>query len=115
MRDKVIYIAGKYSDNDPLNVEENIDLAREYALALWEMGYTAICPHLNTANFEDDSNCKYDDFLDGDLELIKRSDALFMLPNWTESFGACREREHAISLDKKIFYDLNDLENWNLK
>ena len=57
-----------------------------------------ICPHKNTALF--DGTCSEETWLEGDLEMLRRCDALVRLPNWRASSGARREvkeaREHSI-------------------
>jgi len=135
-RNKVIYVAGPYT---PWNVGEylsssidnNIEIARQFAIRLWQKGFTVICPHLNTAHFEQDCPCKYDDYLQGDLELLSRCDAIFMLPNWEYSTGAKMEYEFVKNskLDItgflmpgsgliefkhpiKILRNLDDVKNW---
>jgi len=130
LRNKVIYVAGAYSpiktkttttDNGHFtrsgtNIDHNINVAKIFAIELWEMGFTVICPHLNTAHFEQDCTCKYDDYLQGDLELLSRCDAIFMLPNWKYSEGAGVEKGFAIEHNLiKILHNLDDAKNWKEK
>lgn len=105
MRNKVVYISGKYSGD----IVTNIDKARKLAIEVWEAGFTALTPHLNTIHFENDCQCTYEDFIDGDLELIKRCDCLLMLPEWDYSKGALMEHAEAKKLNKPIFYSLENL------
>lgn len=111
-RQVLIYVAGKYTANTDEEIIDNVLLARDYSIKIWDLGYTAICPHLNTAHFEIDSRCDWKEFLEGDLEIISRCDAVFLLPNWLDSKGAQQEREHAIIMGKRIFYNINELEKW---
>lgn len=104
---KVVYVAGKYSSDSPDEVFENIYLARYYAKQLWLKGYAVICPHLNS--FFMDGTVLYLDFLKGDLEIIRRCDMVFLLPNWRESRGAVMEHEYARSLGIEIVDDLEVL------
>jgi hypothetical protein len=87
----LIYLAGKYSGD----IAENIQRAREVAIELWQKGYAVICPHLNTANFEEDCKCAYDDYIKGDLQIVSRVDAVVLLPGWQDSNGAKLEAVHA--------------------
>ena len=112
LRSKLIYTAGAYTGPTAQVVRENINTAKSYAMSVWELGFTAICPHLNTERFEVDCGCNYEDYMRGDFEIINRVDALFMIPNWTHSKGAIRERLHAMNQDKPIFYNLEDLAEW---
>lgn len=85
----LIYIAGPYRGN----VKANIEAARRAAIAVWESGHTAICPHLNTANFEDDCRCSDDRYLQGDLDMLLRCDYAVFIPGWEGSAGARAEHE----------------------
>ncbi len=88
----IVYTAGRYTGD----IDANIALARKVAMELWQCGFTVICPHLNTAHFEQD--CKtldWQDYMNGDLEMIERVDALVMLPGWEDSKGAVMEKAHA--------------------
>jgi hypothetical protein len=93
----IVYVAGPYSAPTPQGVDANIQQARQAAIALWREGHVAICPHLNTAHFEDE--CPGLDFVKGDLEILSRCDALVMLPGWEQSKGARRELEFATERD----------------
>ena len=120
MRNLIIYISGKYSDNNCDGIEANIQKARLVGAKVWELGFTALCPHLNTYHFEQICKCGYDDYINGDLALLNNCHAIFMLDSWGESKGAKIEHEYAKELKIKIFYSFEELENykkelqWNL-
>ena len=104
MRNKIIYVAGAYSPfvdeyHFRRGIDDNIEDAEKMSIRLWEMGFTVICPHLNTAHFEQDCTCKYQDYIEGDLEILSRCDAIFMLPNWEYSKGATAELQFAKVMD----------------
>lgn len=67
----------------------------------------ALCPHTNMRFFQ---NAAPDEvWLDGDLELLKRCDAVLMTDNWKQSSGARAEHDFALSLGLRIFYSLTEL------
>lgn len=103
----LIYTAGKYSGD----VDENIANARKVAIALWEMGHTVICPHLNTSHMEQDCSLEWEDYMQGDFNIISRVDAVVMLEGWENSKGAGLEHKYANDLEIPIFYapDLPEL------
>jgi hypothetical protein len=105
-RNKVIYVAGKYTGD----IESNIKLAREYSIKIWEIGFTAFTPHLNSSHFDDDCNCTWKDYMIAYLEILSRCDAIFMLPGWEDSKGALMEYNFAKENNIEIFYKLEDLE-----
>ncbi len=96
----LVFLSGKYSGD----IDENIQTARNAAIKLWEKGYAVFCPHLNTAHFEIDCMCEYNDYLNGDLEILKRCDEIHMLPGWEKSTGAKIEHDFALKNDIVIKY-----------
>ena len=102
----VIYISGSYRGKDENEVFNNIIHARNAAFELWHLGWACICPHTNTIFMGSMMGDKM--FLEGDLEIVSRCDAIFMLNNWIKSTGAQAELKLAISLNKEVYYE--DLE-----
>lgn len=108
---KTIYVSGRYSSDDHSAKVANIRLAFEFAVRLWRMGWGVFCPHLNTA-FMENRKIDYESFMKFDLLMVEKCDAIFMLPNWTESPGAQRERRHALTYGKVVFYNLQDAKRY---
>lgn len=107
---RVVYIAGPFRSMHAWGVEQNVRRAEALALEVWIMGAAAICPHTNTRFFDgvlDDGV-----FLDGDLEIVKRCDAVLMTHDWKTSVGATAEHAYAIRHNIRVFYDLPDLRQW---
>ncbi len=98
---KVIYIAGPYRDKrGEWYVVQNIRAAEDAAVFVWQSGGVALCPHKNTALFggaADDSV-----WLKGDLELLRRCDAIFLVPGWESSSGTQAEVKFAAQQDIPI-------------
>ncbi len=104
----LVYISGPYTGD----IDQNILNARAMATNLWEMGFAVICPHLNTAHFEQDCSATYEDYLEGDLRMVEGCDAMLMLEGWEDSKGSVKERQHALTLGVSVFYDAHDLTCW---
>jgi len=106
----IIYVAGKFRGPTAYAVRQNIRVAEEYSLRTWRAGMVALCPHMNTANFTGElpDEC----WLEGDLELILRCDAIFLLPHWKESNGAFAEYKFALDTDIPAFDQLGGLIKW---
>jgi hypothetical protein len=104
----IAYIAGQYRATTHAGISRNITRARKAAILLWKLGYTVICPHMNTAHL--DGVAPDQRFLDGDLEILRRCDLVVMLPGWELSTGAQAER--FVALDAGIpVYLLEDITN----
>jgi len=107
---KVIYVAGPFRGPSHWAIAENIRHAERLALLVWQSGGAAICPHLNTAHFQDAA--PDDVWLEGDLAILSRCDAVIFTNNWRKSVGACAEHQHAIDHDIPTFYDIDTLATW---
>ena len=106
----VVYVAGPYRASSECSLYNNIEEARNAAQDVWAMGAVALCPHLNTAFFG--GVVPDDQFLDGDLVLISRCDAVLLLPTWRNSEGATAERWFAFGNDIPVFEEQELLAKW---
>jgi nucleoside 2-deoxyribosyltransferase len=111
----VIYIAGPFRAANAWLVEQNIRRAEELALAVWRMGAAVICPHTNTRFFNGAAEDRI--WLEGDLELLRRSDAVLVTPQWTGSSGTKAEIEYAMTHGIPVFYygegeGMDTLQRW---
>ena len=100
---KLIYVSGPYSAGYGRSIADNIAVARTAAIRIWDSGNAALCPHLNTAHFEEDCRAEWIDYITGDLIMVERCDAVVMLPNWRQSRGAVQEHDHAVSHGKPVY------------
>lgn len=104
----IVYIAGPY--RHPLGecyVHRHIEDARAVTEELWKMGYTVICPHLNTAHFG--GLVPDERFLKGYMEILtclsdNPDSCVVMLPRWKQSNGARAEFDFAEALGMNIFH-----------
>lgn len=101
LRLPVVYIAGPYRARTTWRIQQNIRAAQETALRVWKIGAVALCPHANTALFDGEADDSV--WLDGDLELLRRCDAVVMVNGWEQSQGATSERDFAKELKLPVF------------
>ena len=101
MQSLIVYVAGPYRADTIAGVRRNIERARAVAEELWAMGYPTICPHLNTAFM--DGLAEDGDFLDGDLLILKRCDAVVLVDGYEDSIGAMAEVKCAAQRGLPIF------------
>ena len=110
----VIYVAGPFrhpwkhmpGQQDCWEIQNNIMVAAALALELWRMGAAALCPHLNMAYFQNAADDQV--WLDGDLALLARCDAILMTPNWKGSAGARAEHKEAQIRYIKVLYNVDE-------
>lgn len=105
----IVYIAGPYRAKGDRTVADNIQQAREAAIKVWEAGHVALCPHLNTANFDQDCEADIDDYLAGDRLMLARCDAVLVVGNWQESEGCLSEIELANLIELPVYDDPDKL------
>jgi hypothetical protein len=98
----LIYVAGPYSTHgDP---DKNVQKAKEIALQLWKVGHAVICPHKNTQDFHK-HGLSVREIMDGDLQMLLRCDAIYMLKDWEKSEGATEEFNYAVEHNLWIFFE----------
>jgi len=103
---KVIYVAGPYKgDGSEWAIHQNIEQAKNKARELWKHGWAVICPHANTSFFGGLGEHDRELWLKGDLELLRRCDAIYMLRDWIHSEGAKAEHKLAKELGLEIYYE----------
>jgi len=104
---KLVYVAGPFRGPNHWAIAENIRRAEALALEVWRLGASCICPHLNTAHFQ--GVLPDDVWLEGDLEQVKRCDAVLVVPGWENSKGTKGEIEFAAAHGIPVFFDLSSL------
>src|SRR3990167_5628921 len=101
---KVVYIAGPFRAPNSWAMEQNIRRAETLALEVWRKGAAAICPHTNTRFYQGAAPDEV--WLNGDLEILRRCDAVLMVEGWERSQGAGAEGEYARRLGIPVFLSL---------
>ena len=107
---RVVYVAGPFKAATHWDVVQNVRLAEFAALEVWRAGAAALCPHLNSANFIGAAPERA--FLDGYLELVRRSDAVYLVDGWEKSSGSRAEVEMAEACDIPVFGTIEELREW---
>ncbi len=114
---KIIYVAGKYTawtkdkdkELDWSGIEHNIRTAEMKSIKLWRRGWAVITPHLNTAHYEryEDSELglSYKTWIEGDLAILLKCDAMFVMKGWKTSKGTKGEIKFAKEHNIPVFYE----------
>ena len=99
---KLIYIAGPFRASNSWEVERNIRRAEGLALKVWRAGAACICPHANTRFFQGAGPDSV--WLEGDLKIVRRCDAILTTSDWMKSTGARHEVVLAQRLELPVFH-----------
>lgn len=113
-----VFIAGPYRARSGahdhsayVEIDTNINEAREWAGNLTKYGIHFFCPHMNSAHFEVITPDAPPEFwYTLDLAILEHAAAILMLPRWQESSGVKKELERAKQLGKPVFYAAEGLE-----
>ena len=102
----LVYLAGPIRPKGDQTLESNINNAKSIALELWKKGYTVISPHANSdlPITLADKEVEALRWLNGDLDIIARCDAVVVLPGWEESAGTKGEIEFAKERNIPVTY-----------
>jgi len=104
---RLIFVSGPYKAKTEEEKADNICHAMRVACRLWELGFFVLAPHLNTAHFENFTSLDESIWIEGDLEILRRCDCVFMLKGFESSQGSLMELELAEKLQKAIYYEDN--------
>lgn len=98
---KLVYIAGPYTAPTRCQVMANIQRAREVADRVARAGAFPVWPHPLGAGLEDAGDEAF--WYAGTLELMRRCDAVVLVPGWEKSKGAQGEAGVADIRDMPLF------------
>lgn len=99
-----IYISG------PITGVEPFIAFRMFANAEWkiqQLGHIAVNPL--KIGFHLPQDFRHQDYMDVDMAILKKMDAIVLLEDWESSKGCTQEFSYACRNDMKIFYDLEDI------
>ena len=102
----IVYLAGPIRPKGDQTLESNINNAKNIALELWKKDYTVISPHANSdlPIALADKEVEAWRWLNGDLDIIARCDAVVVLPGWEESAGTKSEIKFAKERNIPVTY-----------
>ena len=110
---KLLYIVGAYSGD----IQSNIKEAEKVSINLIANGFHVITPHKNTSGYEkyEDGNITYETWIDMDIDILSRCDAVYVMQNSKNSNGAFREIDFARKNNIPLIYEeLHPSQNFTL-
>lgn len=105
---KTIYIAG------PLNADacgylKNVHNMIRHADIIRSKGWSVFIPALDLLSGIYAGDMNYSDYFENNLEWLKRSDAVFLCPGWSDSKGAQKELAVAQEMGKVVYFSIDEV------
>jgi hypothetical protein len=104
---KVVYVAGRFRGKTNWEIQQNVRRAEEVSLRVAELGGMPLCPHKNTEHFDGLLTAEF--WLEGTLELMRRCDAVVLVPGWETSEGTKGEIAEANRLGIPVYTSVEGL------
>ncbi len=103
---RVVYVAGPFRAPDGWEVACNVHRAEEAGREVARLGAMPLIPHSIGARMAGTETESF--WLRGTMELMRRSDAVLVLPAWERSEGTMGEVREATNLGMPVFLPLSD-------
>ena len=109
---KVVFVSGPYNGPTVYDRECNMRRAEALALKIWQLGHVGLCVHSMNRFFF--GSFPEEHAYEGDLEIMRRCDAVVFTADWSDSPGARREMAVATELEMPMFFErqFGDLKGW---
>jgi hypothetical protein len=109
-----VYVAGKYSADNVLDVLKNIGRGQQACARLFAAGLAPFCPWHDKSFITDrpDDDFTVQQFYDYSMAWLEVSDCVLVLPGWKESTGTRAEIDRAYELDIPVFLNEDLLLEW---
>ncbi len=100
----LMYIAGPYSHKTEAGIQDNISRAARAGLDCCRAGWAVHIPHKIFAGFHVHRDLSYETWLEKDIAILAKCDAVLFLEGWASSTGASREMQFAEELGIPHFF-----------
>lgn len=104
----VVYVAGPFRAPTAWEVEQNVRRAEELGLDVAKLGCTPLIPHTLYRYFHGQLTEEF--WIDATAELVRRCDAMILVPGWERSAGTGAEINLAHSLGMPVCMTLLELQ-----
>lgn len=102
---KLVYIAGRFRGPSNATIQQNIDVASWARAPIAAEGHFPICVHvaegLAMHDLHQENNGQW--WIDATLEVLRRCDAVVVVPGWQESVGTQGEINEALRLGLPVY------------
>jgi len=114
MKPYKVYVAGRYSAKNVLDVARNIGRGKHAVAKLFEMGYAPYDPWADFSYITDNPDGKFnlEMFYAASLVWMESADAVFVISGNGDGGGVDKEIDRAIELCIPVFYSILGLNRW---
>lgn len=107
---RIIYVAERFTGKNAWEIHRNVSHAESLGMAVAEAGAMPLIPHKNTSNFFGTLTEEF--WYEGTLELLRRCDAMILVPGWQGSKGVQAEIDEALNRKMPLFERVEELVTW---
>ena len=106
-----MYVAGALFAENAWEITKNIHRAAAVGFEVAKLGASPIIPHTNTGSvFMGTLFTAF--WYEATLELLRRCDAVILVPGWESSKGVAAEIQEADRLHLPVFHNVYKLQRW---
>ena len=111
---KRVYVAGKYSADNVLDVLKNIGRGEKACAKVFAHGMAPFCPWHDAGFCKEltDEEIPKEMYYQNSIAWLEVSDAVYVISGRGDGGGVDREIEIAKKIGIPVFYDFKDLEFW---
>lgn len=115
---KLVYVAGPITAYNSKGAwdcwasENFVRTAEAASLKLILAGVATHCPHTQGRYWNGIDGATTETWMYADFEVIRRCDAILVMPGWKKSKGTLEEIDLAKRLRKSIFFSVEDCIEW---
>jgi len=111
---KRIYIAGPLNATNSVDYIKNLHRMIIIGNQIKSLGFAVFIPGIDFLVGLIDGSWNYEDYFTYSSSWLEVADAMFVLPKSDKSNGVSREFKIAESFNIPIFYDIDELLEWNI-
>ncbi len=112
MKKKLVYIAGKLKAPTPSEYLKNVHFMINTAEKVRALGFNVITPCNDMLNGIVCGLLDPENYIENDLAILERCDAVFLCRGWESSYGVGLEIDRANEKNIPVFEKTNELQWW---